>query len=198
VDLLLVRSALSAFNREGQMRAAARSAEAALQADLLRLQMATAANPLADIDMLNLPVLAGMQANPAAFQSPTPAGAEGSTLTAPAEGGGADGAVAVAASDELDPSSDEVLVNVAVYAPRRSDFLSDDLLLLGSQPLSALRDAIHCVAQANLAAANMQGSGGAYFFAEVGGWAEWWDRWLGGIFEAIGVLWAAWCLVWAA
>lgn len=44
----------------------------------------------------------------------------------------------------------------------------DEFLLLGSQPLSALHDALGCVAGDNLAAAGRGGAGSAYLFAEVG------------------------------
>jgi hypothetical protein len=115
MDLLLVRSALSTFNREGQMRAAARSAEAALQADQLRQQMAAAVAPTTGGASVNLPDRTDLQSNPA-FVNPPPGGPQPDAARVVVEGG--DNAVISAADDALDPAGDEVLVNVAVYAPR--------------------------------------------------------------------------------
>lgn len=43
----------------------------------------------------------------------------------------------------------------------------DEFLVLGSQPLTVLHDNLHCLAGAHLHAIGAEGSGAAYFYAEV-------------------------------
>lgn len=45
--------------------------------------------------------------------------------------------------------------------------ISDEFVVLGSQPLTGVVDRLHCVAAANLASLNKQGSGGSFLFMEV-------------------------------
>ena len=81
--------------------------------------------------------------NPADVAAATPGGG--------CQAGGATLAAAAAAEEELPVDADDLLVDVIIFSPGRSDLASDELLVLGSQMVSELRDAVSCVAEANLA-----------------------------------------------
>mmetsp|Transcript_12865 Transcript_12865/g.35058 ORF Transcript_12865/g.35058 Transcript_12865/m.35058 type:complete len:343 (+) Transcript_12865:2-1030(+) len=60
----------------------------------------------------------------------------------------------------------EVVLNVTIHAAMKRNVVADEFLVLGSQPLTALHDHLHCLAGAHLHAVGGEGSGAAYFYAE--------------------------------
>lgn len=51
---------------------------------------------------------------------------------------------------------DEIILHVAVHVPHAPAHLSEEFLVMGSQGLTALRDAIYCLTDANLSAVDEQ------------------------------------------
>ena len=63
-------------------------------------------------------------------------------------------------------STSEVVLSVAIYHPLKEDEKSQEFLVLSSQPLTALRDALHCPLQSSIDSVSSRSEDPSYFFIE--------------------------------